>query len=81
MLFSSIIFLYFYLPLVLLAYYVVGKSLRNSILLLASLIFYAWGETIYVLILIISICMNYIIGLSIRYAAGLKKSGFLQLPG
>ena len=79
MLFSSIIFLYFYLPLVLLAYYIVGKNLRNSMLLLASLFFYAWGETIYVLILIGSICMNYIIGLSIQATIKKRKSGSLYL--
>lgn len=75
MLFSSIFFLYFFLPTVLLAHYLVGKNLRNVLLLLASLFFYTWGETNYVAILLISICVNYVVGLSIKYALKKGKSG------
>mgnify|MGYP001203733514 len=44
MLFSSIPFLYYFLPLVLAVYFLTPARFRNAVLLLASLIFYAWGE-------------------------------------
>ena len=59
MLFSSLIFLFVFLPLLFIAYYVSPKSLRNYILLVFSLIFYAWGGVSYTLILITSITINY----------------------
>ena len=43
MVFSSLIFIFIFLPLVLVSYYLVPKRLRNTIILLFSLIFYAWG--------------------------------------
>ena len=46
MVFSSLIFIFIFLPLVLISYYVAPKRLRNTIILLASLILYAWGEPI-----------------------------------
>ncbi|MCQ2523793.1 MAG: MBOAT family protein [Lachnospiraceae bacterium] len=65
MVFSSITFLVYFLPIVILGYYILGFSrpLQNIWLLISSLIFYAWGEPRYVLILLISICINYSIGL------------------
>lgn len=62
MVFSSAIFLFFFLPLVLLGHLVSGRRLRNVFLLLASLIFYSWGEGIYVLVILASICCNYLFG-------------------
>ncbi|MGE4607619.1 MAG: MBOAT family O-acyltransferase [Myxococcota bacterium] len=61
MLFNSVTFLYFFLPLFLLAYYCLPY--RNFVLLLASLVFYAWGELGYVALLILSIAINYGFGL------------------
>ncbi len=64
MVFSSIPFLFYYLPLLLLAYYLIPQSqrqARNLLLTAASLIFYAWGEGVYVLLLIFSICLNHLI--------------------
>jgi alginate O-acetyltransferase complex protein AlgI len=63
MLFSSTVFLYFFLPIVLLITALTPKSLKNYTLLLASLIFYAWGGIYYVFIMIFSITLNFIIGL------------------
>ena len=63
MVFSSIIFLFFFLPITLFLYFVVGNRFRNFLLLIASLVFYAWGEGIYVLLMIASIVINYIFGL------------------
>jgi len=63
--FSSPIFLFGFLPLALLFYYASPSSLKNSILLLISLVFYSWGEVFYILVMIASIISNYIIGVLI----------------
>ena len=65
MLFSSIPFLFYFLPLVLVLYFLVPKKLKNSVLLLFSLIFYAWGEPVYVFLMIGTICLFYGCGLAI----------------
>ena len=62
MVFSSIIFLFFFLPITLTLYYLGGRHLRNTLLLLASLFFYAWGEKQYVLLMLSSIFLNFICG-------------------
>ena len=78
MVFSSLIFIFIFLPLVLLSYYIVPKRLRNTIILLASLIFYAWGEPVYVLLIIVSILINYFGALFIRkYISDKDKSKFI----
>jgi alginate O-acetyltransferase complex protein AlgI len=63
MLFSGIPFLYYFLPLILLLYFLVPKKLRNAALLLGSLVFYAWGEPGYVLLMITEILVGYLSGL------------------
>ena len=66
MLFSSSIFLFAFLPAVLLGYYVVFRGMRraqNLLLLAASLFFYAWGEPWFVLVMMASIAANYLFGL------------------
>jgi len=65
MLFSSIPFLYYFLPAVLAVYFLVPKVLKNTVLLAASLIFYAWGEPKYVLLMTASIVLFYGCGLVI----------------
>ena len=65
MIFSSVLFIFFFLPLFLLTYYVFPKKCRNIILLIFSLIFYAWGEPIYVLLMIFSAFINYIFSILI----------------
>lgn len=62
MVFSSTIFLFGFLPFVLLTYYLTPRPLKNSFLLCASLFFYAWGEKQYTLVLVGSILGNYIAG-------------------
>ncbi len=74
MLFSSISFLYFFLPAVLLLYCIVPKALKNTVLLLSGLVFYAWGEPRYVVIMIISILVGYVFGLLIEKFRGKKLS-------
>ena len=68
MLFSSIPFLYYFLPAVLLAYFAVPKAAKNAVLLLSSLIFYGWGEPKYVLLMITTILAFYCCGLAIGSA-------------
>lgn len=63
MVFSSTIFLCIFLPIVLLGYYICPKKGRNLFLLIASLVFYAWGEPKYVLLMMLSITINYVFGL------------------
>ena len=74
MLFSSISFLYFFLPAVLLLYAVAPKALKNAVLLLSGLVFYAWGEPRYVVIMVISIMVGYVFGLLIEKYRGKKLS-------
>ncbi|WP_330949202.1 MBOAT family O-acyltransferase [Virgibacillus sp. MG-45] len=63
MVFSSSVFLFLFLPIVLITYFVAPKRLKNFVLLVASLFFYAWGEPKFVFIMIISIIVNYIFGI------------------
>ena len=63
MVFSSTIFIFIFLPFILFLYYIVGKKIKNYILLIASLIFYAWGGVAYLKILIASIILNYSFGI------------------
>lgn len=65
MLFSSMIFLWLFLPITFLGSKIVGKKYVNFLLLIASLIFYAWGEPIYVLLMLCSILINWLSGLLI----------------
>lgn len=66
MLFSSIPFLYYFLPCVILLYLIAPRFLKNTVLLLSSLVFYAWGEPRYVIWMILSISLGYIFGLLIE---------------
>ncbi len=59
MVFSSIPFLFFFLPLCMILYYAVPFSLKNGILLFFSLIFYAWGEPVYILLMIFATLVDY----------------------
>ena len=65
MLFSSIVFLFSFLPAVMILYYLLPVRFRNVILLLASLVFYAWGEPVYLFLRLLSILFNYFSGLDI----------------
>lgn len=79
MLFSSPTFLYFFLPLALLLHWLSGKRLRNLILLTLSLIFYAWGEPKYVLILLLSILLNW--GVGKLFTADIPKKNYILIAG
>ncbi len=70
MLFSSITFLYYFLPAVLILYFAVPKSLKNTVILLSSLVFYAWGEPKYLLLMMVSITVSFVLGLLIERYQG-----------
>ena len=77
MVFSSLTFLFIFLPIILIVYYLSPKKLRNVILFISSLIFYAWGEPVYILIMLFSTVFDYINGLLIKKykeTSQLKKS-------
>lgn len=72
MIFSSIFFLCVFMPVTLILYYVVPWKFKNLLLLLVSLVFYAWGEPIYVLLMMFSIVFNYMAGIQMGDFAKLK---------
>ena len=72
MIFSSIPFFYCFLPAVVLVYFLVPRKLKNAVLLLFSLAFYAWGEPKYVLLMIATIALFYFCGLAIGKAQEAK---------
>lgn len=75
MVFSSAAFLFAFLPLTLIGYYFLPRKFRNVFLMLASLLFYAWGEPKFVFVMILSILMNYVFGLLVvkREESGYQK--------
>lgn len=66
MVFSSLIFMFAYLPLTLLCYYAVPRRWRNIVLFLVSLFFYGWGEPIYIILMVLSITTAYLFGFLIE---------------
>lgn len=67
MLFSSNVFLFLYLPMVLALYYLSPRKLRNLTLFLVSLVFYGWGEPVYVFLMLGVIALNYLCGWGIEH--------------
>lgn len=67
MVFSSITFLFYFLPIVLAVYYLVPNKWKNMVLLISSFVFYFYGEPIYVLLMIFSIICTYLFGLLIHH--------------
>ena len=76
MVFSSVIFFCFFLPVMILGYYALPGKLRNIWLLLGSLFFYAWGEPKYIFIMVASIVGNYLFGLLIHFFASREEHIF-----
>lgn len=80
MLFSSSVFLFLFLPIVLILYYmpfIKSRTYKNVILLFASVFFYAWGEPVFVLLMLFSILLNWLIGLKMDKSE--KKKVWLTL--
>ena len=63
MVFSTPYFLFLYLPMVLLLYYISPLKWRNLVLMVVNLIFYGWGEPVYIIIMLVNITANYVFGL------------------
>ncbi|MBS6322925.1 MAG: MBOAT family protein, partial [Clostridium sp.] len=74
MLFSSAAFLYSFLPLTIAVYFLMPRRLKNAALLLMSLIFYAWGEPRYVVLMVLSITQGYIFARLIGKSRGTKRA-------
>ena len=81
MVFSSVIFLFYFLPATLGGYFIVKKELRNAVLLLASLFFYAWGEPKFIVVLILSIFINYLAGIGIHTFRESGKAKWIMAVG
>lgn len=76
MLFSSIPFLYYFIPCVAALYFAAPKRLKNCVLFLSSLFFYAWGEPKYLVFMLISITQGYVFGILIEKYRGKRQSKF-----
>lgn len=70
MVFSSPIFLFFFLPICLWVYFLTPKRFKNFVLLIASFIFYAWGEPVFILLMLLSILLNYCFAFLIDRGSG-----------
>ena len=81
MIFSSLSFLFFFLPLLLVIYYISKDNYKNYILLIFSLIFYSWGEPVYILLMILSIIINYIVAILIDKYKDKKIKKFILIIG
>ena len=79
MIFSSILFCFYFLPVVLAVYYISPKNLKNLVLFISSLIFYAWGEPVYVLLMIFSTAVDYTLGRGVDHFKTAEKPGFAKL--
>lgn len=75
MVFSSTLFLFFFLPAVLLVHFAVPDRLRNFVLFFFSLIFYSWGEPVYILIMLFSTIFDYVNGLLIGRFQSRRRHG------
>ena len=74
MVFSNLVFLFVFLPVVLFVYFIAPKLVKNIVLLIASLFFYAWGEPDYLFLMLFSISVNYLFGLWIqKYQSKIDK--------
>lgn len=74
MVFSSIVFLYIFLPIMLLIYFIVPKKFKNAVMIAASLIFFAWGEIRYIFIMLVLAVMDFWCGRNIdKYNGNRKK--------
>lgn len=81
MVFSSLLFLFRFLPVVFLLYFLAPRRFRNLILLLVSLVFYAWGEPVYVILMVISILISWLGGVAVHHyqSAGRQKEAKISL--
>ena len=74
MLFSSMTFIYVFMPILCVIYFVLPKKFNNTVLLIASLTFYAWGEPRFLLVMLFTILINYVVGILIENSS--NRSSF-----
>lgn len=74
MVFSSVSFLFYFLPVIFVLYFLAPRKRRNLVLFLGSLFFYAWGEPVYILLMLFSILANYTLGRMMERAAKREES-------
>jgi len=74
MVFSGLTFLLLFLPLVLLVYFSVPQKFKNTVLFIFSLIFYAWGEPVYVILMVFSTVLDYTCGRIVEKYRGTSKA-------
>ena len=79
MVFSSLIFMFLYLPAVLLIYYITPHKFRNAMLLVVNLVFYGWGEPVFILLMIFSTVLNYVYGYFIEKFRENKRTAKILL--
>lgn len=79
MIFSSVFFMFVFLPIVLLVYFLVPKALKNAVIFLFSLVFYAWGEPVYIVLMLFSILYNYVAGIEIAYHRKWKDKRWVNI--
>ena len=80
MVFSSLLFLFWFLPVFFTVYYLCPARFKNTVLLIGSMIFYSWGEPKFLLLLLLSIAVNYAAGLGISHFALRDRQGNEQSP-
>lgn len=78
MVFSSAIFLLMFLPVTFIVNFFLNNKFSNVWLLLASLFFYAWGEPVFVLLMILSIILNWLVGILIAKTKGKKEKYYIN---
>lgn len=76
MIFSSLLFLFRFIPIFFIVYYLVPTKAKNLVLLIGSIIFYAWGEPKFLILIIISILVNFLAGLIIDFFAKKEQAQF-----
>lgn len=76
MVFSSLLFLFRFLPAVILAYYLVPTRLRNGVLFIGSLVFYGWGEPVYITLLLFSTLVDFFHGQLVEH---FQKQGSIRM--
>ena len=77
MVFSSVLFLFYFLPVTLLLYFIVGKRFKNLVALLASVVFYAWGAPLFIFVIFGSIVADFLFARFIHRSQGTKRKVLL----
>jgi len=79
MVFSSITFLFYFLPIVIILFFLTPRALKNTLLLLSSLLFYLWGGGAFIILLLIAIGVNYGFGFLVYHAKNTGKRKWMIL--